>query len=287
LKRELKEVQEELISAKLIMELLQTEGSTNDHVGYGTIEPRNLIQSNELNAEKTKENKWNEVIPKYRKTKRVKSDRSKRQVEIENRYNVLENLQEPTEIMDGLELGKVKYVTNICRRTLKKDHKVILIGDSRAWECAERISNYLGNTYEVTGYVNPGSGLEVITYSAKKEIDHLTPKYVVVVCGGANNIGKNESIKGLKYVTQFVQNRRNTNVVIMNAPHRFDLEESSCVNEEIKVFNRKLKKIMKIYNLSEVVDMSAHRDHYTKHGLHMNKRGKDWLTRRTADTINK
>jgi len=39
-----------------------------------------------------------------------------------------------------------------------------------------------------------------------------------------------------------MQNRRNTNVIIMNAPHRFDLEESLCVNKEIKLFNRKLKK---------------------------------------------
>ena len=28
----------------------------------------------------------------------------------------------------------------------------------------------------------------------------------------------------------------------MNTPHRFDLEESSCVNKEMKVFNRTLKK---------------------------------------------
>jgi len=58
------------------------------------------------------------------------------------------------------------------------------------------------------------------------------------VCGGANKISKNESIKGLKSLTQLVQNRRNTNVIIMNAPHRYDLIESSCVNTEIKVFNR-------------------------------------------------
>jgi hypothetical protein len=85
----------------------------------------------------------------------------------------------------------------------------------------------------------------VITNSARKEIDHMMQKDVVIVCGGANNISKNESIKGPKYVTQFVQHRRNTNEIIMNAPHRFDLEESLCVNKEIKVFNRKLKQIMK------------------------------------------
>jgi hypothetical protein len=205
-------------------------------------------------------------------------------VEIENRYKVLENLHKPTEIADGLELGKIKSVTNTHLR--KNDHKVILTGDSHARECAAKISDYLGNSYEVTGYVNPTTGLEMITNSAKKEIHHMTQKDVVTVCEGANNTSKNEWIKGLKYVTQFVQNRRNTNVIIMSAPHRSDLEESSCVNEEIKVFNRILKK-MKRYNHTEVIDMSAHRDHYTKHGLHMNKTEKEWLTRRTTDTINK
>ena len=62
------------------------------------------------------------------------------------------------------------------------------------------------------------------------------------MCGGANNISKNESIKGLKSITHFVQKRRNTYVIVMNTPHRFDLEESSCVNKEIKVFNRKQNK---------------------------------------------
>ena len=126
----------------------------------------------------------------------------------------------------------------------------------------------------------------MITKSAKKENDHMTQKDVVIMCGGANNISKSESIKGLKYVTQFVHNRRNTNVIIMNTPHRFDLEESSCVNKEIKVFNRKLKRIIKGYNHTEVTDMSANGQHYTKHGLHMNKIGKGWLNRR-GDTIDK
>ena len=142
--------------------------------------------------------------------------------------------------------------------------------------------NYLGNSYEVTGYVNPSTGLEVITNSAKKEIDHLMQKDVVIVCGGANNISKNESSKGLSYVIHFMQNKRNKNVIIMNAPHRFDLKESSYMNKEIKVFNRKLNKVMKRYNHTEVTGLSTNRDHYTKHEFHMNKSGKEWLSRRIA-----
>ena len=33
--------------------------------------------------------------------------------------------------------------------------------------------------------------------------------------------------------------------------------------------------------------MSTNMDHYTKHGLHMTTSGKEWLSRRIADCINK
>jgi hypothetical protein len=236
---------------------------------------------------KTKENKLLEVSPsQHRRTKQVKLYSGRRQVETENHYKVLENLQEQTEMADRQKLEKSRSMTSLSKKNKKnKGHKVILIGDSHARECAQKISNYLGNSYEVTGYINPGTGLEVITHSARKELDHLTQKDVVIVCGGANNISKNESVKGLKCVTQFAQHRRHTNVIIMNAPHRFNLEESSCVNREVKLFNRKLTQIMKRYNHTEVIDMGSEREHYTKHGLHMNKKGKEYIARKTADNI--
>ena len=132
LKREIKEIQEELISAKLIITLLQTEVSKNEHVGYETKEPQNSIQSNEPNAGETKETKRTEVISsRNRRTKQEKIDPGKRQVETGNCYKVLEGLQEPVKLVDGLEKGKTQGETNISRRNLKKkDHEVILIRDS-------------------------------------------------------------------------------------------------------------------------------------------------------------
>jgi len=74
---------------------------------------------------------------------------------------VLYNLQEPTGIIKGLDLRKILGVTKVRKRNLiKRDHKVLLIVDSHARDCAEKISNYLGNIYEVTGYVHPSSGLK-------------------------------------------------------------------------------------------------------------------------------
>jgi len=65
------------------------------------------------------------------------------------------------------------------------------------------LSSYPCNAYEVTGYVNPSTGLDVITDSAKEETEQLTQNDIVIVCGGTENISKNESNKGLRLVTHF------------------------------------------------------------------------------------
>jgi hypothetical protein len=97
-------------------------------------------------------------------------------------------------IAESLGLKTTRDTANTRMRIQKKKkHKAILIGDSHARGCAEKLSNYLGKTYEVTGYVSPNTGLDVITNSAKEEINQLTQKDVVMVCGGTNNISKNES----------------------------------------------------------------------------------------------
>ena len=54
LKKELKEIQQELSSAKLIIKLAQTEDGANENIGYGTTEPRDSIQSNELKVKKVR-----------------------------------------------------------------------------------------------------------------------------------------------------------------------------------------------------------------------------------------
>jgi hypothetical protein len=49
----------------------------------------------------------------------------------------------------------------------------------------------------------------------------------------------------------------------------------SCANEEIKVFYRKMHKIMKLENNVKILDIKLDRSCYTKHGLHLNVTGKE------------
>jgi RNase H-fold protein (predicted Holliday junction resolvase) len=83
--------------------------------------------------------------------------------------------------------------------------------------------------------------------SGKSELRNLSKNDVVVLCGGSLDIARNDSMQGLASISRFVKNLEHTNVVVVDAPHRFDLETSSCVNK-VTAFNRKLHKILKPHN---------------------------------------
>jgi len=100
---------------------------------------------------------------------------------------------------------------------------------------------------------------------------------VVVFCGGANDVGRNNAAKALQQISNFIAHSENTNIILTTAPPRYDLMLSSCVTSEIKSFNRKLKKIIKVHHHTSVLDLTTTRNLYTSHGLHLNGQGKEKL----------
>ena len=197
--------------------MLKEESLQVQQRGLRTLESRNLIQCNQQGTVETDENNWSEVIPSHkRRIKQVISYPNVQQIKTHNRFQVLEQFRDHSDSGDGQESKKSQSVPYaIIKKTGNKCHKVILIRDSHARDCAPKLSNYLDTSYEGIGYVSPGTGLEVITDLANKELDHLTQEDLVVVCGGANNISKNKSMKGLSCVTKVIQHRRHTNVLLI------------------------------------------------------------------------
>jgi hypothetical protein len=94
---------------------------------------------------------------------------------------------------------------------------------------------------------------------------------LVIVWGRPKDVSRNESTKGVTEIRNFVKKNKNTNIRVINLPTRQDLGPTSCVNQDIKVFNRKLGKYMKSSDHTSVVDIKLDREHHTRHGLHLNK----------------
>jgi hypothetical protein len=71
----------------------------------------------------------------------------------------------------------------------------------------------------------------------------------------------------------------------MGVPHRFDLSADSCVNKEVEVFNRKLGKLVKAFEHTTFIKSDIDRELFTKHGLHLNNKGKEMVTKKIIPTI--
>ena len=83
----------------------------------------------------------------------------------------------------------------------------------------------------------------------------------------------------------FVERHSQTKVLVVNVPNRFDLAEHSCVNYEVKVFNRKLDKHMKSFQNAATVEVTSDRDHFNQHGLHLKRNGKELSAKSIASSI--
>jgi len=108
-----------------------------------------------------------------------------------------------------------------------------------------------------------------------------------VLWGGANDVGRNETRYGLKHVQAFVKKSCHTCVILMSVPRRYDLDMIECVNNEVKVFIRKLWKQMKVFVHTELVYMEPYGNLFTEHGLHMNTKGKGMAGKKIVSIIKK
>ena len=108
-------------------------------------------------------------------------------------------------------------------------------------------SMIVDDSYSVCGFVKPGVNIATQISSMTVDINLLTKNDLIIFWCGSNDVSKNNSHKGLKHLVNFVQSNIHVNIVLMCVPPRHDLPEWSCVNNESKVFNRKLLKLMKPY----------------------------------------
>jgi hypothetical protein len=75
----------------------------------------------------------------------------------------------------------------------------------------------------------------------------------------------------------FITDNKHTNIILITAPHRYDLIQASCVNNKITLFNTKLRKMTKVHHNTFILEMPNVRNLFTNHGLHLIGQGKEKL----------
>ena len=78
-----------------------------------------------------------------------------------------------------------------CNSTTQRNkaHKILIIGDSHVRSCASNVKTNIKGNFKVQGIVKPGAEAIILTNSVKNEIKSIPKSDVVVLCGGANDVG--------------------------------------------------------------------------------------------------
>jgi hypothetical protein len=113
--------------------------------------------------------------------------------------------------------------------------------------------------------------------TAKSELRKLTKTDSIIMIGGSNDIDKNVYGSNRTSIRNFLEGTHNTNVILVEVPVRYDMGARSPINEQIESYNRKLHKVTKSFTHVKLVKVTTNRDDFTKHGLHLNNKGKEKL----------
>ncbi len=164
-----------------------------------------------------------------------------------------------------------------------------IIGDTHLRDSARRINQYLNSKYEATGIIKPGATTQTIVTPGENELKSLRKKDMIVLNCGANDIEKvNSNISTIiTRVINFSQKYSDTNIIVLEIPRRHDLHHKDMTNLLMQSLNTKLKSILTRFRHVTILHMNTTRNHFTKHGLHLNKPGKEWLARKIAFKIDK
>ena len=119
--------------------------------------------------------------------------------------------------------------------------------------------------FEVSVWIKPGANTEESVNTLEKDLKCLSKKDVIVINGGANDIGsmRNQTDMVLIKMAQFMQKHSNSNIIVVNIPHRYDLDRNSVINLEIQAVNRKLNKMAKVFSHVAIVETDLNRKYFT------------------------
>lgn len=92
------------------------------------------------------------------------------------------------------------------------------MGDSHARNCAANVKTDIRDNFEVQGLVKPGVGTDILVNWANNDIMSVSKSDVLIFCGGANNVGKNNSTKALQHIMDFIKINNHTHVILVTVP---------------------------------------------------------------------
>lgn len=289
LKRELIIINEQYQDLKLRYDYLLNKINHNSEKklnGYSTIDDPDSF----TRIESDKYENWRRPKKSF-KSRDSQEPCGTKQILFSNNFNVLDcgGSTAVNNAKDNCNTDKIKNNCSQGQPSLKsskheyknRPNQINIYSDSHGRGIASSVLDSGINNAKVTGSVKPGSKFKNICSGIKNDCANHSLNDFVVFIGGANDIFCNEATNFVKKLIFMIQVLHYTNVIVTSIPLRHDLPSWSCVNNEITKTNKIIKRLVSKFRNASFLDVSDFdRSSFTRHGLHLNKKGKLELSSR-------
>lgn len=185
----------------------------------------------------------------------------------------------------------VQHVPDICKTPAKCNllfNRVFIFSDSMGRDMSHFLKEILPTSCNVSSLIKPGAKFSDVISSIPNLCHDFTPSDVIIIMGGSNdfqscapNSALNLSISKLSTLLSC------TNIILHNIPYRFDqlAHLSTNIYETNQSFKlkAKLNENLHYFETNHLME----RQHFTRHGLHYNRKGKKLLAKQIYKCLSK
>lgn len=196
-------------------------------------------------------------------------------------------------VLDGLEEVESPAEPTVAPRQAKKEHrpssnnkkKILVLGSSHARHMGTTLQDAVGENFKVECICKPNAELRDVI-SGIKELSKGFSKddHIVIVGGGGNSLDRDPSFDIEQDLRSISSSSSHTNINFVELFHRYD---KPSLRDKVKAVNDKLWNFSANNGNINVLSVnSIRREEYTRHGLHLNSRGKKTLAKLIAEEFN-
>lgn len=178
----------------------------------------------------------------------------------------------------------------------KNLHKITIASDSQGRDLTKYLEHISNDRFDIFNTCQPGAPLRPIINGLKHSavLKVHSKSDVVVIVGGTNDVsqfitnGHDSTTSYIDFLESQIKELNHTNVILATIPYRYDKQAESPENKVIKEVNHRTR--LMCYNQPHVqlLDLYLlHKWQHTRHGLHINRKGKTFISREIIKTVDK
>lgn len=162
------------------------------------------------------------------------------------------------------------------RRSASSRSNVLLLSDSHGRHCSRLLAEELGPRFQCSGIVKPGAPLREVVREAPALASSADTLFII---GGTNDVSDGRRIEA-DHLLGVLKKLKTKKVFVSKLPRRYDdrrLDQLTWrANKDLEELSSRFPANVQLVDLFGKME----RQHYTRHGLHLNASGKRILAQK-------